>query len=719
MSIHIIIPEDANFYEHETSAGLNSETSKTAPHDIDWDAFYWSLSKASTRSVLFYDESFSGYIVHTCPIGERLPSENIYLQLNSMSGQPLDSNKSGHPARPDITIQPSTPAINVEQEQSKNKENENSVAVTELLWQGVSGSMSDPPVNVSIWRFNVSTGSPQKDTSGQLEMCVSFRNPQSSKSGGNGENINYASSPSGFTSQKESLSSEAHMDPYSHTENLLAELNHSISRKPTHKFELHYNKRIKDSKSHASPDESQRLTPHKPENSDITITNDEIVSQLKDLSLEPEHRFCTPTSAPLQLRLRTTKPGGRGNVLLTSLRIDAPDSLSAVSRTKRGKYVLHILDLHAEFKGGSITPLGHLAFPRRCEINEVLNLTYKLEKNESLGETKSFTEQNPAIGTNSKPVDITVRVRVEKQSNDDPAKWIHVTREISTTWTPILDFDNMTSPPNLPIKAQTPQGVSQAQFRSKSTYLKPPSSRKTVASKTFASTSTLPPSSSPYSPQAGWTSPNPMRPMASTKSTPLLSISRGGIVRKKPQRTVVSQQGVPSALTVNLGSDIPSVLHGLRLKFTGDPKINVGEIVTWQVQAVNRTKRVLKLVLMSSPVKAKTAVYSQAQIGNSTPNMSHQMLPPSHEGKGNQTRAFQNRWQLLERYNAVKPEKIGVVLLSNDVGLGVLEPNSVYESEFSFICFSKGVFDLSGLRLVEKTTGEVVEIGRLIEVYVM
>ncbi|KAM9891432.1 hypothetical protein OXX79_010727 [Metschnikowia pulcherrima] len=67
------------------------------------------------------------------------------------------------------------------------------------------------------------------------------------------------------------------------------------------------------------------------------------------------------------------------------------------------------------------------------EINEVLNLTYKLEKNESLGETKSFTEQNPAIGTNSKPVDITVRVRVEKQSNDDPAKWIHVTREISTT----------------------------------------------------------------------------------------------------------------------------------------------------------------------------------------------------------------------------------------------------------------------------------------------
>ncbi|GEQ69642.1 hypothetical protein JCM33374_g3315 [Metschnikowia sp. JCM 33374] len=773
MPLSIVIPDDVNLYHTQNSSALGPQThtppNEEAPRDMDWDSFYWSLCKSSTRRILFYEEKFTGYAVHTCPLGSQLPPSTIFLTSTSIHDHFPD------PARVRDSIQP---VINVQQSPNRKKNDEvakkevRTVPVTDLLWQGQSGVLSDPPVNVSIWKFVASAGCPHRETTGQLELSVSLENPYISAETSSGstwgaplENPDPLPEKSTETSHKSVVSGPPASESPNYkvrSENLLEELNHGIRKKPAQKYQLFYaaedpvsvkgqgsprrrDHQTKTMKTTATAAEVTKSKLNSSKNS--AAEHEELSSRLQNrlsLGLEDDHQtHQVSTSAPLQLRLRTTRAGGRMDFLLTTLRIEAPDSLVAFSKTrKQEKYALHILGLETEFKGGQITQLGEMDFPRRCDLNDIINLTYKLVNNEipePFSEVSSDSSSSSGSGSDSpcpsgsgmsKPLVIKVRVRVEKTDVSgicDETEWVQVTDEISTTWMPILDFDGTVQAPNHPVRVPTPQGIQQSQFRSKSTNLKPSQpvgayAKKSVTIKSFSSSSALSNPSSPYSGRPAWAVPassTNLRPSTPSKSSPLLSVSRNGGAKKKLQRNIISQCGASSSLVVNLASDISAVLSGLRLTFTGNPRVDAGRIITWKVQAINQTNRLLKLTLTANPVKKQTVSnpYSYSFNGSAR-SSSYTTLASTDEKKASNGPSIQSRLQLYEQYNACKREKPGVVLLSNDVGLGILEPNQVFESEFSFICLSKGIFNLNGLRLVESSTGEVVEIGRLLEVYV-
>ena len=58
-------------------------------------------------------------------------------------------------------------------------------------------------------------------------------------------------------------------------------------------------------------------------------------------------------------------------------------------------------------------------------------------------------------------------------------------------------------------------------------------------------------------------------------------------------------------------------------------------------------------------------------------------------------------------------------MLTNDVRLGPIEPNAVYESEVDIIGISKGVFNLQGLKIFDIASGDGIDFGKLMEVFVI
>lgn len=172
----------------------------------------------------------------------------------------------------------------------------------------------------------------------------------------------------------------------------------------------------------------------------------------------------------------------------------------------------------------------------------------------------------------------------------------------------------------------------------------------------------------------------------------------------------------PSAVTINLTTTNNTALSGLRLTFLGRLDVELGKVATLRIQAINLSLRTLHLSLIVKNPTKFGPVYSSNNVATSSASSSNVI---SGKDSNLQKVLVHSRQQLFHQYQQSKLETCGVIMLTNDVRLGPIEPNAVYESEVDIIGISKGVFNLQGLKIFDIASGDGIDFGKLMEVFVI
>lgn len=390
--------------------------------------------------------------------------------------------------------------------------------------------------------------------------------------------------------------------------------------------------------------------------------------------------FEAAMSPPLLLSLRTTNMGNsgtHGGCVFATLRVLAPRASSVAKENLH----LNILSLTASAKGGKVVPMGNTTFPLRCAFDDVVHLTYRLDFPEFLAEpgAELFNPGNS----------LSFKFIVQYQKFDHP-----ITPELPVRWSPSLDCGNPKTQLN-----PTPQN------------------RKAVTTSTITNQSRSPNGFSGKIGPSGINSPN------GTVSSPSLSITKSaGVLKHKPYRSAALLPGTALTVTLNLAIPTTSILSGLRLSFTGKLSISLGEVAYWKLQVINTGTRDMNLHMSARKSRKNTQVY--ALPNNSSVGALSIASNKSTKKEGKAVK-FEDRYvtyspiQLYNQYNSLKPVREGVVILTNDLRLGKLEAEEVFETEFQLVGFVKGVHTLEGLRIYDVHSGEGIEVGRLLEVFVI
>lgn len=401
-------------------------------------------------------------------------------------------------------------------------------------------------------------------------------------------------------------------------------------------------------------------------------------------------RLSIPVSVSLIIKLRSTKPAGRNNILLATLNIETIDDLSKTLAMRdfsdANNLFFTIHNLIVDFKYGDVELFKseEYEFPFRFSINDSVNLTYKLLNNEFL-DTELKKADGSAAGSKqqfSKLVNIKLVLQVE--GYDAASKlYVKLSNLITTNWSPFLDFSIIAPPINNSLKTSSNYSHTHTQSGlSKQMNGVADNPRKAALLKNF------------YKP--------------SNSSTSLLGNSH--LNMKKPTKTLVGESA--SSVTVNLTTNSNSTLSGLKLTFIGKLNIRLGEIVNWRIQAVNNLKNRLNLSLIMQnaqnfgPTPANLQPYSTS---NSEVSIS----------QTGETGFVQSRPQMHAVYNSLKLKSSGVIMLNNDIRIGPMEPNTVYDTNIVLVGLSKGVFNLDGIKIFDVNSGDGLDFGKLVEVFVV
>lgn len=297
-----------------------------------------------------------------------------------------------------------------------------------------------------------------------------------------------------------------------------------------------------------------------------------------------------PVITPLLIKLKSTKPAGKNNILLISFSIEASELLLKLNK----EMTLDISKFNIDFRG-NLKNLNLIEFPLKLNINESINLNYKLV---------NFNEDS------TKQLNIEINLKVHEQ---------HISSNlINTSWLPVIDFNLVAPPINQSLKT--------------------------------------------------------------TQSSLALTKKRSPTV---PRR-------IGSNVTVNLNN---SNLYGLKLSFLGKLTIETGEIVHWKVQAINQSFNRLNLSIILNKTDKK-------KFHNSELMLTYQNITN-----------FQN-------YTNLKLDNHGVIILDNDIRLS-LDGNSVFETEIKLLGVSKGIHNLNGLNIYDLNSGDCIDFGKLVEVFVV
>ncbi|OVF11324.1 hypothetical protein A9F13_01g08250 [Clavispora lusitaniae] len=613
----------------------------------DLDSLYVKQRTWPSRSILFTEENVVGFVIHTAKTPESLP-DTVYLSAQSLGD--LD-----------------------EKDETQPREKEESSSFNAVLRYPITGScdVHDEQESVSIWKFDLPVGYTR---GGKIKITVSTANTHLQAGQTAAENVE-----------------KGHVVPAtdvakSLSDNLFEELNFRVAGEKQPRYEF-----------------SHKLAASSPGN-EAPLENTSIVQDANETEAESTSVELT-TFLPLVLKLRSTKPSGRNDILLTTLGIEpSAEMLAYIEKTGHSeKYYFTILALEATFKGEKIRELSTFSFPTRCSFHDILNVSYRLVNTEYLdGHVNNTNESQLA---SSKPLHLKMSAKI--QSIDHENVLSDRSSEIHTIWSPILEFGLVAPPISDTLKkgAKASHFVTQSQFLASPLEKSGPSSRKALSFNNLAQPKLLP------TPQAS--SPHLGRGV-SAASSPLISLTKNASLSKKSQKSTVSiPASSPSAVTVNVATSNSS-LSGLRLTFEGSLSVELGKISTWKIQAINQTAKALNLSII---VKNS----NRAPIENNGSNIyglgvSTQTLPLEQDAKRPQ---IQNRAQLYYQYSSSKLSREGVIVLSNDIRLGPLDPHGVFESEISLIGISKGVFNLDGLKVIDLSTRDGIEFGKLVEVFVV
>lgn len=650
-----------------------------AYEDSDCGAFLAHLGGPG-RSLLFYNEKVTGFVVYAGPT-DKLPPKTVYVEVQTK----ITSDEDPEPD----TVSNST-ALNPPE------------VFTAVLQSPVT--QNGPKKCVSVWKFDVAIGSPTQEAGGVTQFRVSLVGPSKEP-------------------VKENLAQNGHTQP-GQLENLFEGLNFHTAHSRDHRFQF---------------------SPHVAQHSGGGVAEHENSNNRHAAAPHTDFLLEIRTVLPLLLRLRSTKPGGRNDILLTTLSMEVSSELAEYAHRTGEKLSVTVLGVRAALKSGSIAQLGRLAFPKRCTVDDVLTVTYRLVSNDYLD-----TQRAVNAGGATKPLRLTVDVQVARSGKSSPS--CCATNTITTLWAPVLDFGHMAPPISNWVKAMTTSPFQvQSQFASLAVLAKngarkgPKLKSGQSAPQLTPSASVLPPlASAPLlgvaaslappaalslAPPAALTPASSLAPsfalarpasplarkLPSANSSPLLSARTVAF----PKRTHRSLAALPSAsaVTVNLGANTHSALSGVMLTFQGSLSMDLGAISTWKLQAINQSGRLLNLSVISK-ARRRSSIYLQGSSSSGVVLgvLSSNVLPVDLASRG---LVLYSKQQLYSQYNQLKMDKGGVVVLTNDVRLGPLEPNEVFEAELQLIGIAKGIFNLDGLRVIDLSSGDGIDFGKLVEVFVV
>lgn len=415
----------------------------------------------------------------------------------------------------------------------------------------------------------------------------------------------------------------------------------------------------------------------------------------KDLSRNSIHTeivkssVIVPVSPSVVIRLESTKPAGRNDMLLASFNIEASENILSVVGEK--DIYFNILGMEIDFKSGTIEEINCNDFPVRCSSSDSLNRIYKLTNNEFI--QKDQQKQESMNFHLSKLIEIKLTLEVQTY-NLLTENFVNISNAITTNWSPYLDFSIIAPPINNSLKATLTSSthLQQASNLQLNKNLNP--RRSALMNNIYRAKSPI-----PYSGIANSTAslPNPKH----MGSGPNVSNKLGALSS--------------SSVTVNLTTTNNSALSGLRLTFQGKINITLGEIVLWKIQAINNSlnKLNLNLIVQNSTSYSPPYLAAAAQ----TSSLSSSNLLQSKDNKLKDVLIY-SKSQLLSLYNNLKVEMDGVIVLDNNIKMGPLDPNTVYETNITLLGISRGVFNLNGIKVFDTISGDGLDFGKLVEVFV-
>lgn len=154
-----------------------------------------------------------------------------------------------------------------------------------------------------------------------------------------------------------------------------------------------------------------------------------------------------PVTISLVIKLKSTKPAGRNNMLLATLNVECSEELAKEKNVEN--FYFDIVDLNVGFKSGSVQPISQL-IPSKIGYSDSLNLTYKFTNYEA----------DSKDNNTSKPIHISLTLRVQEMIQ---GKLLNISNTIQTEWSPYLDFGLIAPPINNALKTSHTNNLSHIQ----------------------------------------------------------------------------------------------------------------------------------------------------------------------------------------------------------------------------------------------------------------
>ena len=427
-----------------------------------------------------------------------------------------------------------------------------------------------------------------------------------------------------------------------------------------------------------------------------------------------------PVSVSLVIRIKSTKPAGRNNLLLATLNIESSEELSKLLVEVLGntpEYYFNISSLSMDFKYGDIKEIktDSLRLPLRFKSLDSINFTYKLTNNEVLDKELKNADSNNYMF--SRPVNIKLVVQIQKYIPKLDT-YENLSGTITTSWSPYLDFSIIAPPINSSLK--TTNTYSQQSLASSQTQPVVPVLGSLQTSKLLNSTRKSAMINSLYKLK----SPNPTTYSANNimgtlgSNSSVNSVSSYLTAQKKLNKSMAAASA--SSVTVNLTTNNNSTLTGLKLNFKGKLNIKLGEVNNWKIQAINNSPSRLNLsLLVQNPINFNP-IYNSGTTSNnvSSSNLLNSEAVTGQSNASNDIIVY-NKFQLYSLYNSLKMNTNGVIILNNDIRIGPLDSNTVFETDIKLIGISKGIFNLDGIKIFDINSGDGLDFGKLVEVFVI
>lgn len=434
---------------------------------------------------------------------------------------------------------------------------------------------------------------------------------------------------------------------------------------------------------------SQKLPDLPPETSGSHLSNNVQVASLYTAleSTEPTSTLSTEARYPVypavNLRLRCTKATGMQDSIVAILEID---------NSENSLHNVLVKSAVLDFAAGSAIRFGQMAFPLWLSPGESSSIAYHLNHPDAglpqtrvkpmtividsvpvLGSVTQEQLEAKAEQSQSNQLENSQNPSNGESSHEDDIDYRPIGPGITTKWDTIVDFGVVAPPTPGASALSTPVNIASAPGGLKKLFKVSRSSSQVSLKSNHGSMSNV----------------------------------LGGMPSRTAANSInnVSNAGINN----NTNSTTTSPLNGLVLSFSAPSAVKVGEIFSWRVFAINKSFSNRHLTLYIQPkdsnrTGSSSIVPSSALLGfghtSSTPVLDLSMLHRVYEDL------------------SLHGSGTGIVSLMNDVRIGPLSSQACYETEIKMLALSPGQFTLEGLTVVDLTSGDSYDCGRLLDVIV-